>query len=68
MCRSLYTNDVVADKTWPLHGTQFPQGYLLFFLFFFFFFGVGATLQGMRDLSSLTSDRTCAPCTGGVES
>ena len=32
---------------------------------FFFFF---TTLRGMWDLSSLTRDRTCAPCDGGTES
>ena len=26
-----------------------------------------ATLHGMQDLSSLTRDRTCAPCTGSME-
>ena len=33
------------------------------FLFVFFFW-----LRGMWDLSSLTKDQTCAPCTGSVES
>ena len=37
---------------------------LAFPIFFFF----GATLHGMWDLSSLTRDRTLAPCSGSPES
>ena len=35
-----------------------------FFLSFFFF----AVLHGVWDLSSLTRDGTCAPCSGSTES
>ena len=34
--------------------------------FFFFFQFFLSALRGMWDLCSLTKDRTCTPCTGGV--
>lgn len=35
---------------------------------FFFFFSFLIIQQGLQDLSSLTGDGTCAPCSGSVES
>ena len=51
-----------------LHSS--PKGkytFLSLILFFFFFFNLLATLNGMRDLSSLTRDRKLTPCTGSSE-
>ena len=42
----------------------FPLSFLHLLTSFFLF----AALQGMQDLSSLTRDQTCAPCSGSVES
>ena len=51
--------------------TSFPSLSLpitpLYFLSLFFFFFL-ATPSGMWNLSSLTRDRTCAPCSGSMES
>ena len=45
---------------------------LLFFkkknLIFLFIYLLVAMLSGMQDLSSLTRDQTCDPCTGNMES
>ena len=38
------------------------------FFFFFLVLGLGHTLHCMQDLSFLTRDRTCAHCSGSVES
>ena len=44
-----------------------PTNSLILFFFFFLFFFL-ATPHGMWDLSSLTRDQTCAPCSGSTES
>ena len=48
-------------------GQCWPSPIFLFCRFFFFFFFL-TTPCGMWDLSSLTRDRTCAPCIGSAES
>ena len=38
--------------------------FILWFFFFFFFLYFWTLLLSMQDLSSLTRDQTCAPCSG----
>ena len=58
----IFPNTVATFAAGPLDQSRDPE---LFFFFFSFSFG---TPYSMENLSSLTRDRTCAPCIGSGES